>query len=98
MEGSVEVKQKGECPFCGSRPVCATTSLVYRPAFIRAMRQGEPQAASKGASIAPGSPKVAPRAGLPLSARIPNHFLPPGLEHRRSLFQHKTSHARFDRA
>src|SRR2546429_3234739 len=67
-------------------------------AFIPAMQRGEPQAASKGAPIAPGSPKVAPRAGLPLSARIPNPVLPAGLEHRRSLFRHKTSRALFARA
>lgn len=76
----------------------STTSLVYPPAFTLATRQDEPQAASKDAPIVPESLKVAPHAGLPLSDRIPNHALPAGLEHRRSLFQHKTSRARFDRA
>jgi hypothetical protein len=72
--------------------------LIDPPAFILATRQDEIQGASRDAPIAPGSPKVAPRAGLPSSARIPNHVLPAGLGHRQSLFQQKTSRARFDRA
>lgn len=56
-----------------------TTSFVYPPIFIPATRQDEPQAASKDAPSAPGSLKVALRAGSPLSARILNHAPPTGL-------------------
>src|SRR5450631_597133 len=73
----------------------STTSFVHPPLFIPATRQDEPQAASKDAPSALVSLKVALRAGPPLSARILNHAPPAGLEHRRSLFHHKTTRLRF---
>jgi hypothetical protein len=51
-------------------------------AFTLATQQYDSQAASKDAPIAPGSLKVAPRAGLPLNAQIRNPAPPAGLEHR----------------